>query len=65
MAYLLGPGRPHRRAQFLTTDDIFNYYLIDPEMCPCGETTRLLQASLAIQQFVQQCFLNLSRRDRG
>ena len=47
-------------AMFLTTDDIFNYYLIDPEMCACGETTRLLQPSLAIQQFVQQCFLNLT-----
>jgi hypothetical protein len=29
-------------------------------MCACGETTRLLQPSLAIQQFVQQCFLNLT-----
>ena len=43
----------------LTTDDIFNYYLIDPEMCSCALMTRLLQASLAIQQFMQQCFLNL------
>jgi hypothetical protein len=45
---------------FQTTEDIFNYYLIDPEMCACGESTRLLQPSLAIQQFVQQCFLNLT-----
>ena len=29
-------------------------------MSPCALTTRLLQASLAIQQFVQQCFLNLT-----
>jgi hypothetical protein len=61
VAYLLGPGPvTSPGAQFLTTDDIFNYYLIDPEMCPCGETRRLLQPSLAIQQFVQQCFLNLT-----
>ncbi len=61
VAYLLGPGPvTSPGASFLTTDDIFDYYLIDPEMCPCGETTRLLQPSLAIQQFVQQCFLNLS-----
>jgi hypothetical protein len=61
VAYLLGPGRVATPgAQFLTTDDIFNYYLIDPEMCACGETTRLLQPSLAIQQFVQQCFLGLT-----
>jgi hypothetical protein len=61
VAYLLGPGpAASPGASFLTTDDIFDYYLIDPEMCPCGETTRLLQPSLAIQQFVQQSFLNLS-----
>ena len=61
VAYLLGPGpaTPVPPPLFFTTDDIFNYYLIDPEMCPCASMTRLLQASLAIQQFVQQCFLNL------
>ena len=61
VAYLLGPGPvTSPGAMFLATDDIFNYYLIDPEMCACGETTRLSQPSLAIQQFVQQCFLNLT-----
>jgi hypothetical protein len=59
VAYLLGPGPATPTTPLLTTDDIFNYYLIDPEMCPCALMTRLLQASLAIQQFVQQCFLNL------
>lgn len=61
VAYLLGPGpATSPAASFLTDNDIFDYYLIDPLMCPCGETTRLLQPSLAIQQFVQQCFLNLN-----
>jgi hypothetical protein len=62
VAYLLGFGPATGNspgARFLTTDDLFNYYLIDPEMCACGETTRLLQPSLAIEQFVQQGFLNL------
>lgn len=62
VAYLLGPGPAVVSvvsSPLLTTDDIFNYYLIDPEMCACGSTTRLLEASLAIQQFVQQCFLGL------
>jgi hypothetical protein len=61
VAYLLGPGAnlvpPYT---FITTDDIYDYFLIDPEMCACALSTRLLQASLAIQQFVQQCFLNLT-----
>jgi hypothetical protein len=65
VAYILGQG-PAAPATptvpvppLFTTDDIYDYYLIDPEMSPCAQTTRLLQASLAIQQFVQQCFLNL------
>jgi Tc toxin complex TcA C-terminal TcB-binding domain/Neuraminidase-like domain/Putative peptidoglycan binding domain len=61
VAWMLGPGTTTAKgAGFLTSDDIYNYYLIDPEMCPCGQTTRLLQPSLAIQQFVQQAFLNLT-----
>ncbi len=44
---------------FLTVDDIFDYYLMDPEMNAAALTTRLLHASLTIQQFVQQCFLDL------
>lgn len=59
VAYLLGAGPAVSAAPLLTVNDIFDYYLIDPEMCPCAPMTRLLQASLAIQQFVQQCFLNL------
>jgi hypothetical protein len=60
VAYMLGPGPAGAVPLMLTTDDIYNYYLIDPEMSSCALMTRLLQASLAIQQFVQQCFLNLT-----
>jgi hypothetical protein len=63
VAYLLGPGPAVSTTVFLTTDDIFDYFLIDPEMSPCAVSTRLLQAALAIQQFVQQCFLNLTFGD--
>jgi hypothetical protein len=67
VAYLLGPGAnlmpsadPAHPYAFVTADDIYEYFLIDPEMCACALSTRLLQASLAIQQFVQQNRLNLS-----
>jgi hypothetical protein len=60
VAYMLGTGPAVPIPAMLTTDDIYDYYLIDPEMSPCGQTTRLLQPSLAIQQFVQQCSLNLT-----
>jgi hypothetical protein len=45
-----------------TTDDIFDEFLIDPEMSSCALTTRLLEASLAIQQFVEQAFLNFQAK---
>jgi hypothetical protein len=61
VAYLLGQGANLAPMYtFVTADDIYDYFLIDPEMCACALSTRLLQASLAIQQFVQQCFLNWS-----
>jgi hypothetical protein len=59
VAYLLGPGQAAAPVAMFTTDDIYNYYLIDPEMSSCALTTRLLEASLAIQQFMQQCQLNI------
>lgn len=60
VAYLLGQPMPSLPVPLLTTDDIFDYFLIDSEMSSCAVTTRLLQAALAVQQFVQQCFLNLT-----
>ncbi|HEY1892793.1 MAG TPA: neuraminidase-like domain-containing protein [Steroidobacteraceae bacterium] len=60
VAYVIGQGTANTVSPpLLSSDDIFDYYLIDPEMCACGMTTRLLEASLAVQQFVQQCFLGL------
>jgi hypothetical protein len=61
VAYLLGAGPAVALTPpLLSSDDIFNSFLIDPGMCACGITTRLLEASLAVQQFVQQCFLGLA-----
>jgi hypothetical protein len=61
VAYLTGPGPAiPTTPPLLDSDDIFNTFLIDPQMCPCGITTRLLEGSLAVQQFVQQCFLGLA-----
>ena len=64
VAFILQPVKPAQLASvkspLLTTDDLYDYYLIDPEMGTQRVTTRLLQASLAVQQFMQQCFLNLT-----
>ena len=39
--------------------DLYGFFLIDVEMCTCMETSRLVQASAAVQLFVQRCVLNL------
>lgn len=53
VAYLLataGPGQPR------TTPELSGHLLIDVEMDDCMTTSRLVQASAAIQSFVQRCF---------
>ncbi|HJX26540.1 MAG TPA: neuraminidase-like domain-containing protein, partial [Thermoanaerobaculia bacterium] len=40
-------------------NDLFAYYLIDVEMCSCQLTSRIVQASAAVQLFVQRCFMGL------
>jgi hypothetical protein len=46
-------------AVYSTADDLYGFFLIDVEMCTCMETSRLVQASAAVQLFVQRCLLNL------
>lgn len=40
-------------------NDLYEYYLIDPQMSPCMLTSRLVQATASVQLFVQRCLLNL------
>ncbi len=42
-----------------TSDDLYSYFLIDVEMTSCQPTSRIVQATNSVQQFVQRCFLNL------
>lgn len=43
------------------TNALYEYYLIDVEMSPCMNTTRLLQSTAAVQLFVQRCLFNLEK----
>ncbi|MBK7957193.1 MAG: hypothetical protein IPK03_03245 [Bacteroidetes bacterium] len=56
-SYLIhnSPGEMHWNDK----NDLYAYYLIDAEMCPCEYTTRVVQAYLSIQLFVQRCFIGL------
>ncbi|XEC94317.1 neuraminidase-like domain-containing protein [Paenibacillus tarimensis] len=40
-------------------DGLFEYFLIDVQMEPCMETSRIKQAISSVQLFVQRCFLGL------
>lgn len=40
-------------------DGLFEYFLIDVQMGACMDTSRVVQASAAVQTFVSRCLLNL------
>lgn len=40
-------------------DQLFEYFLIDPEMGTCTETSRISLAHSSVQLFVQRCLMNL------
>lgn len=42
-------------------NDLYKHYLIDFEMSPCMNTTRMLQSTAAVQLFVQRCLFNLEQ----
>lgn len=41
------------------SDDIYRHYLIDPAMAPCALTSRIVEATGAVQLFAQRILLNL------
>ena len=41
--------------------DLYNHFLLDTEMSACMKTSRIVQATLSVQLFVQRCFLNLEK----
>jgi len=42
-------------------DGLFEYFLIDVQMDPCMETSRIKQAISSVQLFIQRCFLGLEK----
>jgi hypothetical protein len=57
VAFLLAVNPPLR-----TSDDLYDYFLIDVEMCSCMPTSRIVQAHATIQLFVQRCLMGLEPR---
>ena len=44
-------------------NSLFDYFLIDVQMCPCFQTARLKQATSSVQLFIQRCFFGLEGDD--
>ncbi|HEY2714688.1 MAG TPA: neuraminidase-like domain-containing protein [Solirubrobacterales bacterium] len=58
VSYLLAEP-PAGVGRWLDANDVFAHFLIDVEMEPCMATSRIVQATAAVQLFVQRCFLSL------
>jgi hypothetical protein len=61
VTYLLTKPKPTDAptGKWTNSNDLFAYYLIDVEMCPCQPSSRIVQASAAVQMFVQRCLMGL------
>lgn len=46
-------------------DGLFEFFLIDVQMCACMETSRIKQAISSVQLFIQRCFLGLEEAHNG
>jgi hypothetical protein len=40
-------------------DSLFEFFLIDVQMCSCMDTSRIKQAISSVQSFIQRCLLGL------
>ncbi|MDR0363668.1 MAG: hypothetical protein LBH92_01395 [Bacteroidales bacterium] len=46
-------------ASFSSSNDLFNYYLIDTEMHTTAKTSRIIQATLSVQMFIQRILMGM------
>jgi Tc toxin complex TcA C-terminal TcB-binding domain/Neuraminidase-like domain/Salmonella virulence plasmid 28.1kDa A protein len=58
-AYLIAQRDNSGQLIYEDANDLFNYLLIDVQMASCQVTTRVVQAYIAVQIFVERCLLNL------
>jgi hypothetical protein len=48
-----------QKQQVRDANDLYGYYLIDPQMGPCMMTSRIVQAISSVQLFIHRCFMSL------
>ena len=59
VSWLLVHADQSKGQYWLDADGLYAYFLIDVQMCACMLTSRQVQATAAVQLFVQRCLLNL------
>ncbi|GFG18766.1 hypothetical protein IFM5058_09341 [Aspergillus udagawae] len=60
IAYLLVQDEVHKQG-IINADSLFEFFLIDIQMTPLVETSRIKQAIASVQVFMQRCFLGLEK----
>ncbi|WP_411032340.1 neuraminidase-like domain-containing protein [Spongiimicrobium sp. 3-5] len=50
---------------FNTSNDLYNYFLIDTEFEGCARTSRMVAAISSIQLYIQRCLMNLEQSKDG
>ena len=58
-AYLIGQRDATGNLPYPDADALFDHFLIDVQMSSCMETSRVVQAYIAIQVFVERCIMGL------
>jgi hypothetical protein len=58
-AYLIGQRDIGGRLIYGDVNGLFDHFLIDTQMTSCQVTTRVVQAYIAVQIFVERCLMNL------
>ena len=58
-AYLIAQRDGSGDLIYADTDGLFDYFLIDVQMSSCQVTSRVVQAYIAVQTFVERCLMNL------
>ena len=58
-AYLIGQKDSSGQLIYQDANGLFDYFLIDTQMTSCQVTSRVVQAYIAVQTFVERCLMNL------
>ena len=58
-AFLIGQRNGAGNLIYGDADGLFDYFLIDVQMTSCQVTSRVVQAYIAVQIFVERCLMNL------